>query len=102
MVVLLPAPFGPRKPKKRPRATRNERSSTAAALLKSLLSPRTTIASPGGAAPARFGVASLMRCGLFCAESDDLPASGMAAAGDAQLRGRAGVPRGAAAARHRA
>ena len=32
MVVLLPAPFGPRKPKKRPRATLNRSPSTAALL----------------------------------------------------------------------
>ena len=30
MVVLFPAPFGPRNPKKRPRATRKRRPSTAA------------------------------------------------------------------------
>src|SRR5204863_4618303 len=49
IVVLLPAPFGPRKPKKRPRATRKEMWSTAGRPRKTLVRPRTTMASPPSA-----------------------------------------------------
>src|SRR2546428_12585473 len=49
MVVLLPAPLGPRKPKKRPRGTSKETSSTATFLRKALVRWRTTMAGPGGA-----------------------------------------------------
>ena len=45
IVVLLPAPFGPRKPKKRPRATRKDTWSTAAFCLYTFVRPSTTIAS---------------------------------------------------------
>src|SRR5262249_28946098 len=45
IVVLLPAPFGPRKPKNRPRATRKERWSTAVVWRKTLVRPSTTMAS---------------------------------------------------------
>ena len=48
MVVLLPAPFGPRKPKKRPRATWKVSRSTAGLPRKTLVSPRATMASGGG------------------------------------------------------
>src|SRR5947207_7300667 len=48
MVVLLPAPLGPRKPKKRPRGTSKERSSTATFLRKALVRWRTTMAGPPG------------------------------------------------------
>ena len=53
MVVLLPAPLGPRKPKKRPRATLKVRPFTAVVLPKTLVSPRTTMAAvaSGGAGP---------------------------------------------------
>ncbi len=45
MVVLLPAPFGPRKPKKRPRATRKDTWSTAVWRRNVFVRPSTTIAS---------------------------------------------------------
>ena len=45
IVVLLPAPFGPRKPKKRPRATRNDTWSTAVWRRNFRVRPSTTIAS---------------------------------------------------------
>src|SRR5688572_5146581 len=45
IVVLLPAPLGPRKPKKRPRATLKVSPSTAVFSRKTLVRPRTTIAS---------------------------------------------------------
>ena len=45
MVVLLPAPFGPRKPKKRPRATRKDTWSTAVCRRNVFVRPSTTIAS---------------------------------------------------------
>src|SRR5688572_8791023 len=48
IVVLLPAPFGPRKPKKRPRPTLKVRPSTAVFSRKTLVRPRTTIASDMG------------------------------------------------------
>src|SRR6188508_807133 len=48
MVVLLPAPLGPRNPKNRPRGTSNEMPSTATFLRKALVRWRTTIAGPGG------------------------------------------------------
>ena len=44
IVVLLPAPFGPRKPKKRPRATRNDTWSTAVWRRNFRVRPSTTIA----------------------------------------------------------
>src|SRR6185503_12601625 len=46
MVVLLPAPLGPRKPKNRPRGTSNEMPSTATFLRKAFVRWRTTIAGP--------------------------------------------------------
>src|SRR5438874_7782799 len=49
IVVLLPAPLGPRKPKKRPRGTSKETSSTATFLRKALVRWRTTMAGPGAA-----------------------------------------------------
>ena len=45
IVVLLPAPFGPRKPKKRPRATRKDTRSTAVCRRNVFVRPSTTIAS---------------------------------------------------------
>jgi len=48
MVVLLPAPLGPRKPKNRPRGTSNEMPSTATLFRNVLVRLRTTIAGPGG------------------------------------------------------
>src|SRR5688500_17626626 len=50
MVVLLPAPLGPRKPKKRPRATLKVRSSTAVFSRNTFVRPRTTIASDSASA----------------------------------------------------
>src|SRR5258705_11167203 len=47
MVVLLPAPLGPRNPKNRPRGTSNEMPSTATFLRKAFVRWRTTIAGPG-------------------------------------------------------
>src|SRR5438128_4019468 len=44
MVVLLPAPLGPRNPKKRPRGTSKETSSTATFFRKALVRWRTTMA----------------------------------------------------------
>ena len=43
MVVVLPAPFGPRKPVTRPGRTVKLRSSTAVTAPKRLLSPSTSI-----------------------------------------------------------
>src|SRR6476660_2247317 len=42
-VVVLPAPFGPRKPVTRPASTVNDRSSTARTFLYTLVRPDTTI-----------------------------------------------------------
>ena len=48
-VVLLPAPFGPRKPVTRPASTANERSETAWTLPKRLLIPLISIADKNAA-----------------------------------------------------
>src|SRR5260221_12013488 len=48
MVVLLPAPLGPRNPKKRPRGTSKETSSTATFFRKALVGWRATVGGPGG------------------------------------------------------
>src|SRR5258708_30905642 len=45
MVVLLPAPLGPRKPKNRPPPTRKDNRSTAVVWRKTLVNPSTTMAS---------------------------------------------------------
>src|SRR6266511_2603657 len=51
-VVVLPAPFGPRKPVTRPERTLNDRSSTARTFLYCLVRFRTTISSdPGSSCP---------------------------------------------------
>jgi hypothetical protein len=46
IVVVLPLPFGPRKPQMRPRATRSATSSTTVRRSKRLVRPRTSIAQP--------------------------------------------------------
>ena len=45
--VVLPLPFGPRKPKISPRSTRNERSTTTCLVPKLLLRPWTSMTAPG-------------------------------------------------------
>ncbi len=45
MVVLFPAPFGPRNPKKRPRATWKDTRSTAVCRRNTFVRPSTTIAA---------------------------------------------------------
>jgi len=57
MVVVLPEPFGPRKPKIWPRGTSKSIASTAVNVPKRLVSPRTEIAAPGsGSVPARWAL----------------------------------------------
>ena len=48
IVVLLPAPLGPRNPKNRPRATRSDTPSTALFWRKTLVRFSRTSASPSG------------------------------------------------------
>jgi hypothetical protein len=47
-VVVLPAPFGPRKPTIRPGSTVNDRSSTARVSPNRFVSPETSIAVTAG------------------------------------------------------
>src|SRR5699024_1691052 len=58
-VVVLPAPFGPRKPVTRPGATSNVRSSTARNEPKSFDRPRTLMSIPAGARTAVMGPVNL-------------------------------------------
>jgi hypothetical protein len=49
IVVVLPAPLGPRKPKTSPRPTLKSMLSTATRSPKRLVRPRASISAPGGA-----------------------------------------------------
>ena len=56
MVVVLPAPFGPRNPKISPLATRKSRFRTAWVPANVLVSPVVSIAGPGGVAGGASGI----------------------------------------------
>src|SRR5215218_7542606 len=80
-VVVLPAPFGPRKPVIVPASSRNDRSSTATILPKRLVSDSATTTAgigpdyagraDGGASRAAVAAAATTRCQAPLRKSDD-------------------------------